>query len=219
MGEALIEIEECKVGSQASTVHVSLRQQSDQTGGREAVTGYVTHCNLRQQQGPSVSTAWRLSPRRPPHVDLNALIAGEDKNWVRQTDFLFDDFRKVLSRLEWYCPRIGQKEKGRSDQWARFVSVNGADARPRFTNICLSFMCDVFMHPIDSLVMSDAAMAPPERLREHLDPPPQSKYWYPTLLLNVDIKKALPDEGVEWLFVRAQTKQLQGGGAMTSRCS
>lgn len=38
-----------------------------------------------------------------------------------------------------------------------------------------------------------------------------SRFWYPTLLLNLDIKKALHSEGVEWLFVRVRAKQIQNG--------
>lgn len=32
-----------------------------------------------------------------------------------------------------------------------------------------------------------------------------------TVLLNLDIKKSLPSEGVEWLFVRVSTKQIKNG--------
>ena len=35
--------------------------------------------------------------------------------------------------------------------------------------------------------------------------------WYPTLLLNIEFKKPLPQEGVEWLFVRTETKQIKNG--------
>lgn len=35
--------------------------------------------------------------------------------------------------------------------------------------------------------------------------------WYPTILLNLDVKKALPDEGVEWLFVRVRAKRIENG--------
>ena len=35
--------------------------------------------------------------------------------------------------------------------------------------------------------------------------------WYPTLLLNLDVKKALPAEGVKWLFSRVQAKQIKNG--------
>ena len=38
-----------------------------------------------------------------------------------------------------------------------------------------------------------------------------AKHWYPTLLLNLDFKKSLPEEGVEWLFVRVSTKQIKNG--------
>ena len=36
-------------------------------------------------------------------------------------------------------------------------------------------------------------------------------YWYPTLALNLDVKKLLPDEGVELLFVRVQAKLVRNG--------
>ena len=36
-------------------------------------------------------------------------------------------------------------------------------------------------------------------------------FWYPTVLLNLDIKKALPPEGVEWLFARVRAKQVKNG--------
>lgn len=39
----------------------------------------------------------------------------------------------------------------------------------------------------------------------------QVKFWYPTVLLNIDFKKALPDEGVEWLFLRVRAKRIQNG--------
>lgn len=35
--------------------------------------------------------------------------------------------------------------------------------------------------------------------------------WYPTVLLNLDVKKALPEEGVEWLFVRVRAKKIENG--------
>ena len=37
------------------------------------------------------------------------------------------------------------------------------------------------------------------------------RFWYPTVLLNLDVKKALPKEGVEWLFSRTTAKQVKNG--------
>lgn len=39
----------------------------------------------------------------------------------------------------------------------------------------------------------------------------KAKFWFPTLLLNLEVKKALPAEGVEWLFVRVRTKSIKNG--------
>ena len=39
----------------------------------------------------------------------------------------------------------------------------------------------------------------------------QAAFWYPTVLLNLDVKKALPQEGVKWLFVRVRAKQIKNG--------
>jgi hypothetical protein len=36
-------------------------------------------------------------------------------------------------------------------------------------------------------------------------------FWYPTLAMNLDIKKSLPKEGVEWLFLRTMTRKVQNG--------
>lgn len=35
--------------------------------------------------------------------------------------------------------------------------------------------------------------------------------WYPTLMLNLEIKKALPPTGAEWLFVRMRARQIRNG--------
>ncbi len=35
--------------------------------------------------------------------------------------------------------------------------------------------------------------------------------WYPTVLLNLDVKKALPVEGARWLFVRLEAKRIKNG--------
>ncbi len=38
-----------------------------------------------------------------------------------------------------------------------------------------------------------------------------STYWYPTLILSLEIKSLLPPGGVQWLFVRAQVKEVKHG--------
>jgi hypothetical protein len=81
--------------------------------------------------------------------------------------------------------------------------------------VSLGFVSD--MWPIiveayqkDSNISDGALFANPSSLTpEAFDK--QVTYWYPTLLLNLDIKKALPSAGVEWLFVRVRAKQIKNG--------
>jgi hypothetical protein len=51
--------------------------------------------------------------------------------------------------------------------------------------------------------------------REHstdvVIPQGSGKFWYPTLLVNLDIKKSLPTPGPEWLFVRNHAKRIRNG--------
>jgi hypothetical protein len=51
----------------------------------------------------------------------------------------------------------------------------------------------------------------PYDIKTHGGPSKPARFWYPTVLLNLDIKKSLPEEGVDWLFVRVTTKQIKNG--------
>ena len=39
----------------------------------------------------------------------------------------------------------------------------------------------------------------------------RSPFWYLTLSMAIEIKELLPNEGVEWLFVRARAKEIKNG--------
>ena len=38
-----------------------------------------------------------------------------------------------------------------------------------------------------------------------------ARFWYPTVVLNLDIKKALSQESAEWLFTRVRAKRIRNG--------
>lgn len=75
---------------------------------------------------------------------------------------------------------------------------------------------------------SSSLPSPPPPPPPHAPPPPSSSLpaaaaptakpnlnlanlWFPTLVLNLEIKKLLPPAGVEWLFVRVRPKQIRNG--------
>ena len=155
--------------------------------GREEVVAYVTNSNIDTEQGITVDTGYSLQ-YPPPAVDLAKLAEDKDGNWFYDPYRPFAKFRKASNRVMFHFPRRGQPLKTLADEWLCFRDGSN------FTNTSLGFVVDMF----------------PQLIEEHLDPK-DGPYWYPTLLLNMDIKKALPKEGAKWLTVRVQLKKVKNG--------
>ncbi|KAK7953798.1 hypothetical protein PG988_014492 [Apiospora saccharicola] len=195
-GPATLRVRDVKLGRQTSTVHVTLSQptghgSSNDEKEREEVVAYITHTNLAAESGPTFETGWQLEPSPPPPPsDFAALTRGgdDDAHWAEWTAKPFPEFRKVIQQMRIYLP---PRRTARRRQ-------------PRFTDASLGLVSDLWPQVIESLVA--ARQAPVDKKRQ-----PLAKFWYPTLLLNLDIKKTLPAEGVEWLFVRVRAKQIFNG--------
>ncbi|KAI1075584.1 thioesterase-like superfamily-domain-containing protein [Whalleya microplaca] len=188
-GPATLTVRDVKLGRQTSTVHITLSQD-----GREEVVGYLTNSNLDVEQGPTFNTGWSLQPSPPP-ADLPRLAAeGSDANWAEQKKT--QTFRKVYNNFHLYFPRNGQVMPSMADEWLRLTSGE------RFTNESLGVVSDLF-----PLINEEMMRAQNGGKRNG----PRPVMWYPTVALNLDIKKALPPEGVEWLFVRVHAKSAKNG--------
>ena len=87
-----------------------------------------------------------------------------------------------------------------ADEWLCFV--NGEN----LTNTSLGYIADMFPHVVDGYRNGDDPfdIQPSKNIKK------VSRNWYPTLLLNLDVKP-LPEEGVEFLFVRVRSKQIKNG--------
>jgi acyl-coenzyme A thioesterase PaaI-like protein len=205
VGPATFKVRDVKVGRLTSTIHISLFQN-----GREEVVGYLTNSNIPKEEGPSYDTRWCLEPAPVPLTDGNttALAAGTDVEWREQKNMPFSDFRKASQNVRFFFPARGQPLSGITDQWMAFR--NGE----RFTDASLGLVADMFPQIPESLrVLSDPyAVRDAGSTAAAADKKSSAaKFWYPTLLLNLDIKKALPEEGVDWLFVRTRAKQIRNG--------
>jgi acyl-CoA thioesterase len=181
-GPATFRVDNVKLGRQASIIHVHMSQD-----GREEVVAYVTNSNLNTEEGLSFDTGYALNPPPPP-VNLVKLELGEDENWVAEGKAPFSKFRKAKQRVKFHFPRKGQAMKSLADEWVLFADGSN------FTDTSVGFMVDMF----------------PQIVEEYSDKS-QGPLWYPTLLLNLDVKKALPPEGVKWLAVRVQMKKIKNG--------
>lgn len=204
VGPATFVVKDVKLGRQTSVVHVTLLQD-----GREEVVGYITNSNIATEEGVSFSTAWNLQPA-PQSADLSKFDADEDANWGERKRWPFSDFRKATLNVRSWFPRAGQPVAGVIDEW---LSLKNGE---NWTNESLGSVVDTFPQVIETYILGDD----PYSIDNEKSPASKSKkgkesggvgFWYPTVLLNLDVKKALPEGGVKFLFVRLQAKQIKNG--------
>ncbi|KAI0509277.1 thioesterase-like superfamily-domain-containing protein [Xylaria bambusicola] len=199
-GSATFAVRDMKLGQQTSTIHISLTQD-----GREEVVAYLTNTNMDTEAGLTLRTGWSPDPPLPsPPVNFTKLATqGEDENWVVLKNLPHPKLRKAVNRVRMHVPRGGQARPNLVDEWIRLESGE------RFTSEGLGFVSDMWPQLIEGLVKQQetGGKEPPKQK----DGDSQPWLWFPTLTLNLDIKKTLPPEGVEWLHVRVQTKHIKNG--------
>lgn len=216
VGPARLCVRDVKLGKRTSTVHISLAQASDASTAEPSVVGYLTQSNLCGEQGLSLPTKWSLHPPPPPRPSFPSLkpgtTASADEHWTLSPP-LHPRFRKAANRVRFYLPRHGQFEPGMADEWIRFAQPGA-----RFTQESLGFVADQFPQIVeiypdaDADADADAAPGSPDGGKKKKKKKRQQEpNWYPTVVLNLDVKKCLPAEGAEWLFVRVRAKKIENG--------
>ena len=204
-GLATFTVKDVKLGRQTSITHVTLTQD-----GREEVVGYFTNSNLATESGVSFPTAWHLNPPPPP-TDVSKLDSDTDELWGERQAWPFAGFRKVTRQIRSWFPREGQPAPSIVNMW-----ICPRDSEDRFSNENLGYVADVFPQIMESYLLEfDPYSVDFERKYSVEEQERQMKgkaaMWYPTLLLNLDVKKALPVEGARFLFIRLQAKAIKNG--------
>ncbi|KAI9757117.1 MAG: Geranylgeranyl transferase type-1 subunit beta [Chaenotheca gracillima] len=203
VGPGTFTVRDVKLGRQTSTIQVTLVQD-----GRDEVTAFLTNSNIHTESGLTAQTNWRMEPAPAP-VDLSKLREGTDAQWQLMKQLPFANFRKATQRIKFHFPKAGPPHRSIGDEWITFQSGE------KFTNESLGMVSDTWPQLIENYreispydiqgkPMDQATNGPPII-------PSGATYWFPTLLLNLDVKKALPPGGVEWLFVRVRAKQILNG--------
>ena len=206
VGPAVITAEEVKLGRTLSVLHVTLYQRGllphapwiTPGTSRKEIVAYVTNGNIATEQGVSVPTSFLpLSPPAPP-VNLSLLPAGRDPVWHRMPlpEGPFGKIRS-LANMEYFAPRAGQPRPDAIDLWMRLPSGAG------FTNASLAYVVDAWPYIIEQYRPKQPGVREPYGYDQ--------AFWYPTVALNLEVKKALPEEGVEWLFMRERAKMVRNG--------
>ncbi|KAJ5936348.1 hypothetical protein N7454_004983 [Penicillium verhagenii] len=219
-GPATLEVEDVKLGARTSTIHIKLLQPSEKHPDKLEikVAGYITVSPPDAEVGISVPTGWKAHPAPVPgslpngQIDFAQLGAtGKDGAWVK-TEPPYPEFRRAATQLELYGPGKGETQQQRSgtmaiDQWARFRPCGDLDGK--WTDAAVVYLLDMFPMALDGFDSVSANAVAKETGGNAADL--RAKFWYPTVTLNIDMKKHLPAGGVEWLYSRIVTKVVRDG--------
>ncbi|KAH8886435.1 hypothetical protein GQ53DRAFT_875575 [Thozetella sp. PMI_491] len=213
-GPAIIVIEDVKLGRQLSVLHVTLYQDDlvpsapwvTPGSTRKKIAAYVTNGNITSESGLSLPTYPSLEPAASP-VNFEALVQGKDRHWHRmQVPPTVAAFNKALGNCEYYYNRQTKRSTSRIDMWIRFS--NGG----KFTNNSLAYVADSWPY-----IVENYRPAPPQVAETASSPETQVPFrfdeimWYPTVVMNLEVKKALGLEGEEWLFLRVLSRKIHNG--------
>jgi hypothetical protein len=207
-GPAFFSVHDIKLGSRISVLHLTLSQP--ESSPRSLVEGYVSLTNIASEFGLSITTLYRPSP-----IIISLLTTATDADskcsYILRGAEPFADFRRAAANVQMYLLKSSLRAArpwSMSDQWIR---LKGG----RWTNDALGFLVDMFPQVIEGFVNPEVELdgtGPPIQNHRPLHPNAERRtYWYPTLTLTVDVKKALPEEGVEFVFVRVKAKRVESG--------
>ncbi|KAL1953005.1 hypothetical protein VTO42DRAFT_3776 [Malbranchea cinnamomea] len=235
-GPATFRVQDTKLGSRTSTLHITLSQTDADGGVRDEVAGYITVSNIATEEGPSITTRYALVPPPPPgadgsrRVDLAKLAReGRDGEWAPFAVPL-SSMRRATKHIEFFIPTAEENAKrGFVEQWVRFRPYGKLR---KWDDAALGFLIDMFPMILETFderpwdkpddassgstaSAATAAQQAEKKKKEAMTPEQKAasvlKFWYPTVLLNVEFKKKLPPGGSEWLYSRVITKALKNG--------
>lgn len=213
--ESTITVTDLKIGARASTLQLQLSQN-----GKTKVLALATSTNM-DSPGPTVATAWHLRPPPAPTPDFEAVLAHKpDAHWL--PGHLTSEVFPLTRRFLYLYPREGFPIKSITDAWSSFQDDERVDAA------CLTMMTDVVGSTSDTLLQNGglydtnrwfalieswAREHPgiPCELTNSLQEAMQATEYNNTVTLDIEFKRRLPKEGLQWIFQRGESRMLENG--------
>lgn len=221
-GPAIVVIEDVKLGAQLSTLHLTLWQGGllpkapwiTPSVSRRCVLAYTNQTKLSSFDGPSVPTGFEATAAAefPALPDFDALKAkGSDHIWEEPKTGGPNSIWRARENWRFYTPRGEPQTSGSLDMWVRLAS-----GEP-ITQSALPYLVDSFPANMITFLAAPVVrkmfLAPPDPPGDkggtQSEGPPEM--WLPTVVMNLEQKVMLPEEGVEWLAVRVTTKLIRDG--------
>lgn len=221
-GIAYVTVQDVKLGKQLSMLHLTLWQDGlldhepwvTPSVSKPRLLAYTRHADLHNFTGISIPTPPHV--RIPPRPDFSALKAfGKDDAWVEAIPPAAANFAPALRNWHFYMLRDGSYTPGVLDVWMRLANDE------LITQGALAYVADSFPYNLHGYISVPEVKPvtqtdePPARepgiVTDEKVHMPRSRFWFPTLSLNVEAKKAMPHEGVEWVAVRVVSQQFKDG--------
>ncbi|KAL7914222.1 thioesterase-like superfamily domain-containing protein [Trichoderma velutinum] len=217
-GPAVLVVEEVKPGRSISVLHITLYQgnlpsqapwistgsQPGTPKSERVVAAYLTNRSIAAENGIGLPTGWSLQPQLPPPADFDKMLANKDTEWGA-LDLLIQRRVTAVQQLRFFYNRAAFAKSGTDssfDVW--LCTANGEPIKAT----SLGFVVDCTAAFIPELHRPRTKDDPPAAGGEFTR---KTALWYPTLAMNLEVKKALPAEGERWLLVRTSAKQIYNG--------
>ena len=168
--------------------------------------------SLETEKGVSWKTDFILNPPIPI-ANLTRLLDGSDPQWLNWTyPWSPKSYLKAATHIRWFAPVNGAQCPSIINLWLTPVSHDDS-----FTNEMLGSVADQWT-PVLENYRSDSPFTT-QRLARATEAndmtvgtdPNTPPFKYLTASMSLEVKRVLPSEGVRWLFLRAQTKEIEKG--------
>ncbi|KAI1774200.1 thioesterase family protein [Hypoxylon cercidicola] len=230
-GPAIVVVEDVKLSRRYSTVHLTLWQGGlvpqapwiTPSVSRRVVIALANYTNLQTMSGMSSQTGYEVTPAAElpgPLPDFEGLrTKGADDTWeeskLPQTAASASAMWRSLRNWCFYMPRADPVVPGMVDMWVRMASGE------RIKQGTLAYLVDSFPWNLHTflpspemrklLAASQSQSQGKARGQAGKQEDERADLWFPTVVMNLEAKMALPEEGVEWLAVRLASKQIKDG--------
>ncbi|RYP83145.1 hypothetical protein DL769_001451 [Monosporascus sp. CRB-8-3] len=214
--DSTITIADLKVGAGTSTLQLQLSQN-----GRLKIFALATATNFDKHVGPTVPTDWRLHPPPRPAPNFDRVLAHQpDEHWLPA--HLAGEILPINRHQLILNPRDGFPVDGICDAWSTFLGGERMDAT------CLTFMTDLIPSMSDTLLRNggifDARASfvkmekwaeknpgVPAELTNSFKEAMRATVFNQTVTLDIEFKRRLPKEGIQWTFTRSESRMLERG--------
>ncbi|KFY33744.1 hypothetical protein V494_07351 [Pseudogymnoascus sp. VKM F-4513 (FW-928)] len=210
-----ITVVDLKVGKGTSTIQLQVTQKD-----KVKVIATATSTNFSQSIGPTVKSDWAFHPPLKPAPNFEKVVAHKpDDNWL--PTILAGEIGPFTRRQLTLIPREGYPIAGICDAWYTFPGDRIDTTCLTMMNDCMPSMSDTLLRnngPYDAHEMftsitawTDKNPGAPAPLTNSFKDAAKATTFDISLTLDIQFKKRLPKEGLEWIFSRIATKMMQDG--------